>query len=179
MKKLIVVTALLSLSLAASAFATCPTAPSPSGFYAYNYSQDEACYSLTGSISSTSVACYTGSGWSFGGGYFSYAVASFTADGSYLFNANNWAGSSFIYFDSPGATAYDWIELIAVVTHNNADTRYSLFYWDGTMGSLNGCNEHYGLFSASAGDTVSIKVYVSNSGSANIQASIPRVFNSL
>ena len=93
MNRLIVVTALLSLSLSAPVFATCPTTPSPAGLYASNFSQDEACYSLTGTISSTSVAC--------------------------------------------------------------------------------------GTFSVAAGDTVSIKIYVGNSGSANIQASIPRVFNSL
>jgi hypothetical protein len=181
MRKLAFALVVLSLSIAGSAFATCPTPPTAYNFFPpfTNYTQDGDCYSLTGYISSTSVACYTGAGWSFGGPGLSYAVTSFTADGNYIFNANNWSGGSYIYFDSPNASAYDWIELIAVVTHNGYDTRYSLFYWDGTMGSLNGCNDHYGLFSAVGGDTVAIKVYVGNSGNANIQASIPRIFNTL
>jgi hypothetical protein len=125
------------------------------------------------------VNCFSGGGWSFDPTGLSYAVTSFTADGHYINNANNWTAGSYIYFDSPGSSAYDWIELVAVVTHNGYDTRYSLFYWDGTMGSLNGCNDHYGIFSAVDGDTVSIKVYASNSGSATIQASYPRIFNTL
>ena len=179
MKKLTLVLAILSLSITANAFATCPTPPtSPIGTPPWvNWTQDAGCYSLTGFISSTSVNCFSGGGWSFDASGLSYAVTSFTADGNYIINANNWTSGSYIYFDSPNSSAYDWIEVVAVVTHNGADTRNSLFYWDGTMGSLNGCNDHHGIFSAVAGDTVSIKVYGANSGNATIQASYPRIFN--
>lgn len=179
MKTLHLVILALALSFAANAFATCPTPPSGSGPYTNNFSQDQGCFSTTGSVSSVSVTCYTGSGWSFGGTGQSYVIASFTADGNYIINANNWTGSSFIYLDSPNSSAYDSIELVAVVTHNGFDSRHSLFFWDGTMGGLNGCAEQYGIFSAVAGDTVSIRVYVSNSGSGTIEASVPRVLNSL
>jgi hypothetical protein len=61
------------------AFAQCPTAPTS---YIINppednYTQDASCYSLTSGISSTSVNCYSGSGWSFDGAYFMYASTSF------------------------------------------------------------------------------------------------------
>ena len=182
MKKLIVVFALLSLSVAGSALATCPTAPvlhDHEWISWYEYSQDAACYSLTGYISSATVSCPSRAGWSFGGPGLSYAITSFTADGNNMFNPNKWFADAFFYLDSPNTSAYDWVELLAVVTHNGSDTSYVLFYWDGSMGSLNGCvNQHNTVFSAAAGDTVSIKIYAANSGNATIQASYPVIGDS-
>jgi hypothetical protein len=134
---------------------------------------------VTGNISTTNVSCSTIGGWSFDGPSFDTVVTSFTADGDYILDPDYWTASTFVYFNSPNATLYDFVELFAVVTHNGNNTRYSLFFWDGTMGSLNGCGEHYGTFSASAGDTITIEIGAWNTGNATIQASFPRIFNSL
>jgi len=182
MKKLIVVFALLSLSIAGSALATCPTTPIDHDHEFvpwFEWTQDAACYSLTGYISSATISCPNRPGWSFGGPGLSYAVTSFTANSNYMYNPNNWFADAFFYLDSPDATASDWVELLAVVTHNGTDTAYVLFYWNGSMGSLNGCvNQHNQIFSAAAGDTVAIKIYASNSGNATIQASYPVIGDS-
>ena len=65
MKKALLATVVLSLSLAIPAFADCPTPPT---FYENlhydDWTQDSSCYSLTGSISGTTVSCYSGAGCS-------------------------------------------------------------------------------------------------------------------
>lgn len=155
-----------------STFATCPTVTYH--LYDTDYTQDPSCYSLYGSLTSTSVACFTGAGWSWDSGYMSHADVSFTQSGVLW---PNWYAGSYIYFDSPGGTAYDWIEILAVVTHNGIPTYNQVFYWDGTMGSLNGCAQQWGTFSAAAGDTITIKIWGQNSGTANIQASAARIGN--
>lgn len=163
-----------------NAFAQCPTAPTtyiinpPEN----NYTQDASCYSLTSGISSTSINCYSGSGWSFDGAYFMYAATSFAPQSGYVCNANNWSAGSFIEFNSPTGSAYDWIELAAYVQHQDSTvSQYSLFYWDGTMGTLSGCAQKYGLFSANVGDTVTIRLNSTNATGATIRASIPRIFD--
>lgn len=180
MKKVSLFALTLSLLLASHGFATCPTAPTVYQTPQYvDWTQDSSCYTLTGTISGTTVSCYSGAGWSFDGAGLNYAVASFTADGQYIENNSNWSAASFIELNSPGSSSSDWVELLAVVTHNGSDTPYVLFYWDGSMGSLSGCAQQYGTFSAVGGDTVSIKIYAANSGSATIRASYPRIANSL
>ena len=179
MRKLIFI-ATVSLLLATSASATCPTPPANHGNFFppfVDWTQDPGCYALSGFISSATVNCFYGGGWSFDPSGLSYAVASFTADQQNIYNASNWSVGSYIEFTSPNASAYDSIELVVVVTHNGVDTRYSIFAHDGTQGSLSGCADQYGVFSAADGDTVSVKIYASNSGNAIIKASYPRIFN--
>lgn len=181
MKKLALGIVVILLSFGArSAFPQCPTAPTVVTGYpgSVNYTQDTSCYTLTSGVSSTTVNCYFGSGWSFDGAYFMYATTSFAPASGYVINANNWSAGSFIEFNSPAGSAYDWIELAAYVQHqNNTVSQYSLFYWDGTMGTLSGCAQQYGLFSADVGDTVTIRLNSTNANGATIRASIPRIFN--
>ena len=58
-------------------------------------------------------------------------------------------------------------------------SRYTMTYWSGAYGSIDPCS-HGGFdtgFSAKTGDTVTITVRASNTGSATIQVSVPRIFN--
>jgi hypothetical protein len=59
-------------------------------------------------------------------------------------------------------------------------TSTTVFHWDGTMGTLSGCAQQYGLFSASSGQAIDIRVHGRNgSGAATIKASVPRIFNNI
>jgi hypothetical protein len=165
-----------------NAFAQCPsiTGPYSSGSISwYVYGLDDSCYTKTTGVSSTTVGCYYGSGWSFTDNWPMNSHTEFTI------GANDpvstlWTVGSFIEFNSPSHSAYDWIGISVYVYHpNNTVSSYSIFYWDGTMGSLNGCAEQYGIFYATHGDTVRVQINSSNgTTAATIKASIPRVITS-
>jgi hypothetical protein len=183
MKKLsLSIVVILLLLGTGNAFAQChsvlgPYSSGPISWYVY--SQDQSCYSTTDGISADTVSCYTGSGWKFDGAYLMNAHMSITLGSTDpIIDANNWTASSFIEFNTSNGSAYDWIELAAYVQHpNNTVSMYSLFFWDGTMGNLNGCAEKYGLFSANTGDTITIQINASDPHGATIRASVPRLIN--
>ena len=183
MNKLTLIFIVLFLTLAAgAALAQCPTSPSYGaccGVTWVNWTQDQSCYSATAGVSADTVSCYYGAGWKFDGNYTTYVTTSFTPTSSQVYNPNNWSGGSFIELNSPSASAYDWVELAAYVYHpNNTVSQYSLFFWDGSRGNLSGCAQQYGLFSASAGDTIVIRINALNgSGTATIRASVPTIFD--
>jgi hypothetical protein len=172
---------LLGVFVAGNASAqSCPTSPQEvSGFCGgWNWNQDQSCYSVTSGVSAVSPGCsFYDPAWTFTGAYLMSASTSITPASSNMASSTGWSAASFVEF-SGSSSAYDWIELVAVVTHNGYDARYSLFYWDGTMGTLNGCAQQYGVFSASAGDTVSVRLYALNANGATIKASVPRIFDS-
>jgi len=177
--------ALLALLLVASLFAapvfaqSCPTQPSAVQIFCggYDWTQAQSCYSTTAGVSTTSPGCwYYDPAWSFSAAWTMSASTTITASSTYMYTSS-WSAASFIEFSNGNNSAYNWIELVAVVTHNGFDSRYSLFYWDGTMGSLNGCAQQYGTFSAVSGDTISVRLYALNADGATIKASVPRIFN--
>ncbi|HEX8169916.1 MAG TPA: hypothetical protein VF824_05175 [Thermoanaerobaculia bacterium] len=96
-------------------------------------------------------------------------------------NANNWTASAFVYFNDPDNDYYNRVEIYADVLHsNNTHTVSQIFFWDGTMGDLNGCTR-YGdsvRWSASAGETVTITVEVTKfSAGAVIEVEVPLIVN--
>ena len=166
--------------VAGQAFAqSCPTDPYYVNMFCggIDWTQSQSCYSTSSGISTTSPGCwYYDPAWTFTGAYLMTASTSITPASNQV-STSTWSAASFVEFSSPNSSAYDWIELAAIVTHNGSDTRYSLFYWDGTMGSLNGCAQQYGVFSAVAGDTIRVQLNALNAGGATIKASVPRIFN--
>jgi hypothetical protein len=166
-----------------NAFAQChPTIDSyMTGGYSWNvYEQDPACYTVTTGVSSTTVGCFYGGGWSFNDNWPMNVHTEFTLQtGDPIQNPNNWDIGSFIEFNSPSHSAYDWIGISVYVYHpNNTVSSYSIFYWDGTMGSLSGCAQQYGTVTAHTGDTIKIQINSSNgTAGATIKASVPQVTN--
>lgn len=181
MKKLsLSVVVILLLLGTGNAFAQCPTISGPyyQGIHSWDvYGMDDSCYTKTIGVSSTTVNCYGGSGWSFTDNWPMNSHAEFTIGATDPVVLNSWTASSFIEFNSPSSSASDWIGIAVYVYHtNNTVTPYSIFYWDGTMGTLSGCAEQYGTFSATNGDTVKVQINASNgTTAATIKASIPRV----
>jgi hypothetical protein len=166
-----------------NAFAQCPSITGPffQGTHSWDvYSLDESCYTKTIGVSSTTVGCYYGSGWTFTDNWPMNSHTEFTIGANDPVILNNWNAGSFIEFNSPSNSAYDWIGIAVYVYHpNNTVSSYSIFYWDGTMGTLSGCAEQYGSFSATNGDTVKVQINASNgTTAATIKASIPRVITS-
>lgn len=184
MKKLSLLLVVVCLLLGTgNAFATCH--PSAYGPYTigslsyYLYDQPQNCYSLTSGVSNDVVGCNYVNGWSFSGAYLMNASTTFTLTSSDpIINSNKWLVGSNIEFNSPAADAYNWVQLAVYVYHpNNTVSQYSIFYWDGRDGTLSGCPERSGYFSADVGDTVTIQINALNTAGGTIRASTPTLFN--
>jgi hypothetical protein len=175
---------ILSLVIAGNASATCtfttygPYVWAWIEWYVYDMSQD--CYTLSSNVSSQNGSCNYGPGWSFGGGWSETATASFTIDSSVpVIDPTKWTVSSFIEAYSPSADWYDQIEIDVIVHHpNNTNSYYQPFYWNGTMTTLNGCQQQYGFFSADTGDVVTIQIKTTNLTGATLKATVPGIQNS-
>jgi len=181
MKKLVVIALMIAAIGSVDAFAqSCPTAPTEVQIFCggYNYTQSQSCYSSTAGINTASPGCWSSDpAWTFDENYLMYTNTSFVPSSTYMYT-NQWTASTFVEFSSPVSSAYDWIELAAFVNHGGSVSRYSLFFWDATMGSLNGCGAaHYGIFNAVAGDTITIQITASNVHGGTIKASVPEIFN--
>jgi hypothetical protein len=168
---------------AVNAFATCPTPPSGPYNVGYGpymvYTQDQPCYTGTGSVTNTSIYCFYEPAWSFGSGN-SYRQTSFTVgQNDIVENPNKWEIDTWIDFSSPGGTPSDNFEVDIDVQHPDwTVSRYTLLYWSGAYGSIDSCNGAKSrLFSANHGDVITITIRATNSGSANIVVSRPRLFN--
>jgi hypothetical protein len=173
----------VSLSLAAgNAFATCPTPYTGPTFAGPNtwatYSQDQACYSTSGNVSSSSISCFTEPSWSFGSGTSSVSASFTVGANDWVGNPAHWEADSWIDFSSSGGTSADRIEFDVDVTHPNSTvSHYTVIYWSGVNGSLSSCNGAYwNYFTADVGDTITVTIAATNSGSANIVATVPRIF---
>jgi hypothetical protein len=164
MKKLLVVT--LAALLAANAFAICDT-----------WTQSRSGYSGSGNVTNVSgVSCYSTDAWSFGSGN-SYRQKTFSVTS--VESSSGWWIGSYIDFSSSGGTPQDNFEIDIDVTHPDYSvSRYTLLYWSGAYGSLSSCDGiHYRYFTANVGDTITVTVRATNSGSANIVVTTPFIYN--
>jgi hypothetical protein len=180
--KFAVAALVVAVSLATgSAFASCPTpysGPYYSGPYTWaDYTQDFGCYSP--GLTQTSISCFSEPSWSFGSGTTSVSTSFTIGSTDWVGNPNHWDISSWADFSSPGGTANDRFEIdIDVVHPNNSVSYYTLVYWSGLQGSVSSCSGAFdGSFSATNGDTVIVSVTATNSGSATIVVSRPRIFS--
>ena len=165
-----------------STFASCPTpyfGPVVSGPYTWaDYTQDQSCY-YAPNVAQTSISCFSEPSWSFGSGTHT-ASASFTiGTNDWVGNHNHWEASSWIDFASTGGTSADRFEIDVDVQHpNNSVSYYTVLFWSGLNGSISSCSGAYSnYFTADVGDTVTVTVSATNSGSANIVVSRPRIFS--
>ena len=161
MKKLAIVSILLLV--AQNALAICDT-----------WTQPRSSYTGSGNVTNTTISCGDDA-WSFGSGN-SYRQASFSVTS--VQNPANWFIGSYVYFTSPGGTPQDNFEIDIDVTHPDYSvSRYTLMYWSGAYGSLTDCGIHSRYFTANVGDSVLVTIRASNSGSATIIVSTPRIYN--
>jgi hypothetical protein len=183
MRKLSLISLFVFCLAQASAYGICTSPQGPyylfTGSY-YVYTQARSCYTGSGSVTNVTSSCPGDDAWSFGSGN-SYRQVTFTLTSSEpIVNANKWDIGTWIDFSSPGGTPMDNFEVDIDVQHPDYSvSRYTLLYWSGAYGSLSACGygPHNRLFSANTGDTVTITVRASNSGTANIVVSVPRLFN--
>lgn len=184
MKKLSLILTLLLvvLGMAGSASAQCqPTWYGPYNFFPAPYyvvALDPNCFSLTTNVSSSTVSCSYTSGWQFGGGWSESASTYFTISSTDpSIDPSSWEVSAFVEASSPGGSWYDQIAINVTVHHQNGtNSYYTPFSWNGTQGSLNGCQQQYGLFTADHGDTVTVEVRTTNLTGATLRASVPMLF---
>jgi hypothetical protein len=183
MKKSYLVVLLISLFSIGSAFATCPTpyvGPYILGPTVYvDYTQDQGCYSTSGSVTATSISCFTEPSWSFGSGTSSVSTSFTLGSGDPVIDPTKWSAASFIDFSSPGSSVNDRFEIDVDVQHPNLTfSSYTVLFWSGLLGSISSCsNPATGYFTADTGDTIYVTVTAINSGSATIVISDPRIFN--
>jgi hypothetical protein len=159
----------------------CPTAPSSlQGTYPnqwYDYTQAAACYTTSGNVGSGSDDCMSGTVWQFNSGT-STVTTSFTLTSSDpILDSTKWYITDTLKLTSPGGTSGDRIEVDMDVTHPNLSvSHYTLYFWSGASGNL-ACGSHSAYFTANTGDTITIIIAATNSGTATIRANVPTLLN--
>jgi hypothetical protein len=177
MKKLLVVT--IMALLANNVFAVCPTPPTSNQFGAY-YTQDQSCYTGTGTVTNSSISCFTQPSWIFGSGNASRRASVTIGPNDPVYNPNKFALGFWADLVSPSASRYDWLEVDVQVTHPNLTVNsYLIYYWNGTYGSVSSCTLEPPtnvFFTANTGDKITVVVGWGNSGNgANLNVSVPSV----
>jgi hypothetical protein len=177
-----VVLAVVTLFGAGNALASCPTpysGPYTSGPFSWaDYTQDQSCYSTSGNISTSSINCFTNPSWSFGSGSSSVTTSFTVGAGDWVGNTAHWTAGARVDFSSTGGTSADRVEVDVDVTHPNYTvSHYTVIFWGGPQGSHSSCSNDWNYFTADHGDTITITIAASNSGSANIVVSVPSIFS--
>ena len=173
---------LIALFTAANASAACPTIyfQNCCGTYWYKFDLDSSCLTVNNASSATLWSCGV-SGYDFGTGY-GDATWTFTVpqnDANYT-RLSNWDVAIFVDFDSPQQTFYDSIQASVTVTHNGSPVTTTIVSLYGSSASTQACTRYDASFSATNGDTISIRYSTVKWGTgATVRASVPTVFNTL
>lgn len=176
------VSLLLVVALAifpANAFASCPTQTGPymSGpftWYVFNF--DTSCASTSGSVSTTTLSCFSlpGYQWNYGSGWADYQM-------TVPINVySNFSVGVYVDFSDPHAYYGDAIAAVVTAMHNTTVTHNeTIFIHQGNQGSLSCVRFDSSEFTASPGDTIEVTLtgqsYYSD---ATMQISTPFVFSS-
>ena len=179
---------LVALLSATGASASCPSV------YGYNiggygsyyvFYVDSSCMTSS-SVTPTTLSGCGDSAYEFGTGYSQYIQWSFVvpAEGATINNgtfhqlSTNYSVKLFIDFSSPTQTFYDNIMGTVTVTHNGVDTGTTFLSLYGNSAPGETCHEHDGNFTATNGDTITIRINVTKWGSGSvIKTGLPVVFN--
>jgi hypothetical protein len=181
MRKVLVVT-IIAL-LANNVFAVCPTPPT-SNQWNVSYSQDQSCWTSTGSatVTNSTISCFYAPSWIFGSGNGGRRVSYTIQPNDPIYNANKFTTGFWADLASPSATRYDWLEVDVQVTHpNNTVNSYLIYYWNGTYGSVSSCTllpPSNVFYTANTGDKITVIVGMGNSGNATINVSVPSISDS-
>lgn len=182
MKKIVLSFLIVLIAAGGNAFA-CPTTwkgPYVSGgFYWYDYTLAGPCYTPSGSVTGDTVGCAFLPGWRFGDGWSDTATTSFTLDSTDpILDPTKWSTDLAVDLYSPAASWWDQFQFDVIVRHpNGTQTTFNVVNWNGTMGSMSGCIGPSKIFTATTGDTITMRLKATNLSSATIKASVPRIFN--
>ena len=190
MKKLsLIVVAVLSL-VAVSARSDCSSYARPGSVGGpvpgvwWTYYKAASSWSTSGNVTQTNLSCSGAEGWQFGFAWLNApatATQSFVVCADSMLNPDGWTVESQLQVSSPDSSWWDHVEINVDVQHpNNTHSYYgSLIWWNGTLGSDNGCQPRgSGTFSANADDIINVTVSsVNPSGNATIYVSTPIIFN--
>lgn len=173
---------------------TSASASCPSAVYGYNiggygsyyiFYVDSSCLSSSSVTPSTLGGCGD-SAYEFGTGYSQYTEWSFVvpANGTTINNgtfnqiSTNYSVKLFIDFNSPTQTFYDNIIGTVTVNHNGSNSYTTFLALYGNSAATETCHEHDGNFTATNGDTITIRLAVTKWGSGSvIKTGIPIVYN--
>lgn len=138
------------------ALGSCPNVSGPLGspcmYYVYDVSE---CLSTSGNVGGDTL-CYSTPGHSFdyaSPGGEAFASWTFTADSS----NGTWSVSNFVDFYDPADSAFNFVWIQVVVTHNGNSTPTLYYTRNGTQSDVN-CDYASTNFAAQSGDTVTINV---------------------
>jgi len=168
--------AIVATLIAPATFAACPDQAGPTCFwwgcyYSFSY-PSTSCASTSGSLSSTTLSCYSWPAYQITGtGYADYSMVVPTGMGG-----NHWSVQHFV--DMSSTSHSDWLYATVLVIHNGTNT-YSSTYFShfGDQGSLSCALQGSGFFSAADGDTIVVETGGVNSTSATMAQGTPQVFS--
>ncbi len=175
-----VVALLLTFALPYNLYAACPNINSGAccGTFWYEYAFTTSCAGTSGSVSNSTLSCYSTPAHSFTGtGTVTYSYTIGASDP--IINSNHWSASIFVDFDDPNNSQFNTLNITVGVTHNGVTTSNTLLSWNGQSGDLSCSREDFWYFSAVAGDTISVTISATNfnSGSTTIKTAAPILFN--
>jgi len=160
-----------------SAFASCPTAAGPFFFGStiawYTYDFDTSCGSTSGNVSSTNMWCYSKPANQWDSGSVDYTMT--VPANAYP----NFQVSVFVEFNDPHAEPSNAVSASVLCWHNNSLTHSeTIFIHAGDQGSLNCVRLSSSVFTASAGDTITVSMGGQNYDSdTTMQISTPTIFS--
>jgi hypothetical protein len=162
--------------MAPAGFAACPDQAGPyclfgGCYYVFTY-PTTSCASASGSLSSTTLSCYSYPAYAFTGtGYADYQLVVPTGMGG-----SRWSVEQ--YVDSNSTSHSDWLYAIVTVTHNGTNTYSSMYFSHlGDQGALSCQVEASSFFSAADGDTITVETGGVNATSASMAQGTPIIFS--
>jgi len=141
----------------AGAFAACPDQHGPhfiGPITYYTFTFDTSCASTSGSVSTTTLSCYSDPAysWDYGSGSADYSMTV-----PYGMGGSNWSVAVFVDLNDPYTSNMNAIAASVYVWHNgNVSSSQTIFIHQGDQGSLSCQRFDSSAFSVVAGDTIQI-----------------------
>jgi hypothetical protein len=140
-------------------------------YYIFSY-PTTSCASTSGSLTSTTLSCYSWPAYQFTGtGYADYTMVVPSGLGG-----SHWSVKHFVDMNSTSHS--DWLYATVMVIHNGTTT-YSTTYFshNGDQGALSCAAEGSGFFSAADGDTIVVETGGVNATSSTLAQGTPQIFS--
>jgi hypothetical protein len=158
MKYVAIVLAVAVSLFPASAFAACPDQNGPfsccGGYTWYTFTFDTSCASTSGSVSATTLSCFSmpAYSWDYGSGTADYSMSV-----PYGMGGSNWTATVFVDFNDPYTYNLNAVSASVYVWHNgNLSSNQTFFIHQGNQGSLSCQRFDSSAFSVIAGDTIEV-----------------------
>lgn len=163
-------------------YAACPNIHSGAccGTFWYEYDWTLACAGTSGSVSASTLSCFSSPAYSFTGSS-GTATYSYTIGASDpIANTAKWSAGVFLDATDTTDSQFNTLLVTVSVTHNGSTTSNTIFSWNGQTGGDVSCGRYdYWYFTAVVGDTITVQVSATNfsSGSTTIKVGEPFLFN--